>query len=201
MLDSFISRSEFCKKLNIHPASARRWELNGKLTPVTVTDGCVRYSVREVARLIEDAQVNPKRRPGPKPKASQRPSSAYPAPTQDHQSPAKAYQEALRNLAFAQGRTVIMYRTLAEVKLLELEKARGQTEALSAFLQAVPDALAALIQEDATTEAVRLLTELEKVALSDGTPLASEPSAVQLFSKLRAGLPSIENQAGEIAKA
>lgn len=76
---SFITRAALCTRLNLHPSSARRWELAGRLVPFVLTSGCIRYRVTDVERLLAEAQHSTRRRPGPRPKPRQ--IAANPQPT------------------------------------------------------------------------------------------------------------------------
>ena len=68
MTETFVPRANLCARLNVHPSTARRWELAGRLTPFAFSGGCVRYRVSEVEQLLTEARLSNRRKPGPKPR-------------------------------------------------------------------------------------------------------------------------------------
>lgn len=68
MIETLITRRELCKALGIHTATARRWELAGRLRAFGLTSRLVRYSRADLERLLREAQAARGRKRGPKPK-------------------------------------------------------------------------------------------------------------------------------------
>lgn len=197
LADSFITRAEFCKKLGVHPDTARRWERQGRIPSFAITGNCVRYRLSDVQRLLRDALASNRKRPGPKPRKgalplptavpAQKPANAIPAPQE--KKPVTDFVASLVDLGFAQGCRVLLCRTVVEMRLFELNKALPCAEALSVFLDNARKAVVELIREGDTVEAAGLLSELAKIARPDGVLLSVDPTARPVLDELRASIP------------
>lgn len=67
MLETYISRREVCEKLNVHHDTVRRMERAGRLTGFRLTGRLLRYSLRDVERLMRECRTGA-HKPGPRPK-------------------------------------------------------------------------------------------------------------------------------------
>ena len=55
---NFLTRQQVAKRLSVHPATVKRMESAGKLTPFIFGANLVRYSEAEVQSLIQAAKVS-----------------------------------------------------------------------------------------------------------------------------------------------
>lgn len=74
--EALVSRTELCRILQIHPETARRWQLSGRLPFLRLSSHVVRYRRKDLDRLVsESLHTGGRQKPGPKPKAQPQPSS------------------------------------------------------------------------------------------------------------------------------
>jgi hypothetical protein len=70
LLEPLITRKELCAVLRVHHDTVRRWELSGKLMPVSLTGQTVRYRLADAQQLLTEARQRRTKKTGPKPKAA-----------------------------------------------------------------------------------------------------------------------------------
>ncbi len=180
--DPFITRSEFCKRLNIHPDTARRRERQGKIPSFAITGNCVRYRLSDVERLLDDARFVKRQRPGPKPKIR----ITQPVPPKPAEDTAVETCAAMfETLAFATERRATAYRVSAEMAFQRLERDRGRSAALAVFInEAGRRALSEVSKYDDIEASRALVSAIGSLRFNDGEELRTDSEAARLLTDL-----------------